>query len=229
MADTTRTKRSAAEVAATLRREIGDAKYLHNERLPPERDLSHAFGVARGTVREALRQLEEMNYVERRAGSGTYVIYKGHDHAPTVTETTRPLELVDARFALEPHICRLAVLEATDRDLERAEAVLRIMENCKGDTAVFAGADEAFHHLLAEFSRNSLLIWMMKKVTEVRSHAQWGQMRWLTLNDRMIEKYNREHRAILDAIRAREPERAAQCMKDHLSAARESLIRAAQT
>ena len=227
--ETTRKKRGATEVVATLRRDISDAKYLHNERLPPERELSDSFGVARGTLREALRQLEDMDYVERRAGSGTYVTYKGHDHAPTVTETTRPLELVDARFALEPHICRLAVLEATDRDLDRAEQVLRVMEGCDGDTAIFAQADEAFHHLLAEFTRNSLLIWMMKKVTEVRSHAQWGQMRWLTLNDKMIAKYNKEHRAILEAIRAREPERAAQSMKDHLSAARESLMRAAQT
>jgi len=45
----------------------------------------------------------------------------------------------------------------------------------------------------------------------------------------MIAGYNREHRAIFNAIRDREPESAAQAMKDHLSAARDSLMKAAQT
>lgn len=221
-------KRNAAEVVAALRRDIADSKYLPNERLPAERDLSDAFGVARGTLREALRQLEEMAYVERRAGSGTYVTFSD-DAPPKVTEATRPLELVDARFALEPHICRLVVLVATERDLLRVEQVMRRMETCNGDMAVFAEADEAFHFMLAEITRNPLLIWMMQKVADVRSHSQWAQMRSLTLSQSMIEGYNREHRAIYDALRAREPERAAQAMKDHLSAARDSLMKAAQT
>lgn len=221
-------KRNAAEVVAALRRDIADSKYLPNERLPAERDLSDAFGVARGTLREALRQLEEMAYVERRAGSGTYVIYND-DAKPKVTETTRPLELVDARFALEPHICRLAVLHSTDRDFTRLEQVMLRMENFGGDAAAFAEADEAFHMMLAEITRNPLLIWMMQKVADVRSHSQWSQMRSLTLTEVTIEGYNREHRAIIDAIRAREPEAAAQAMKDHLSAARNSLMKAAQT
>lgn len=224
--DTAPKKRGAADVVAALKREIADAKYLRNERLPPERDLSDSFGVARGTLREALRQLEEMNYVERRAGSGTYVVYDNEDSTPPVIETARPLELVDARFALEPHICRLAVLQATERDLERAELLLKRMEGCNGDPEIFAEADEEFHSLLAGFSRNALLIWMMEKVTEVRSHAQWSRMRTITLTGPMIEAYNRQHRAILDAIRARDPEMAAQNMKAHLSAARDSLMRA---
>jgi len=221
-------KRNAAEVVSALRRDIADSKYLQNERLPPERDLSDEFGVARGTLREALRQLEEMSYVERRAGSGTYVTF--NDNAPPkVTEATRPLELVDARFALEPHICRLAVLHATERDLVRAEKLILKMEGWDGNSDAFAEADEAFHFMLAEVTRNPLLIWMTQKVADVRNHAQWAQMRSLTLSNTMIEGYNREHRAILDAIRAREPERAAQAMKDHLAAARDSLMKAAQT
>lgn len=226
--DSANKKRNAAEVVAALRRDIADSKYLPNERLPAERDLSDAFGVARGTLREALRQLEEMAYVERRAGSGTYVTYND-DGPPKVTEATRPLELVDARFALEPHICRLVVLHATHRDLLKIDRILKRMENWSGDANAFSEADESFHFLLAETTRNPLLLFMMQKVADVRTHSQWAQMRSLTLSDSMIDGYNREHRAIFDAIRDREPERAAQAMKDHLSAARDSLMKAAQT
>ena len=221
-------KRNAAEVVAALRRDIADSKYLPNERLPAERDLSDAFGVARGTLREALRQLEEMAYVERRAGSGTYVTYND-DGFPKVTEATRPLELVDTRFALEPHICRLVVLHATGRDLLKIEQTLLKMEDWGGDANAFSEEDERFHLMLAETTRNPLLVWMVQKVADVRTHSQWARMRNLTLSDSMIDGYNREHRAIFDAIRDREPERAAQAMKDHLSAARDSLMKAAQT
>ncbi len=224
----TKTKNSASDLLAILRREIVEGRYGHNERLPAERELAERFGVARGTLREALRQLEQTGFVERRPGSGTYVVYIDEDTPRAVVETTRPIDLVDARFALEPHICRLAVLQATVRDFERAEAILRRMETCGGNIDIFAEADEAFHMTLAEITGNPMIKWMMTQVSKVRGHTQWAHVRNKTLNDEMIARYNREHRDILDAIRAREPELAAERMKDHLGDARMSLMRVTQ-
>ena len=215
---------STSDVAAALRRQITSARYHTHERLPSERALAEEFGVARGTLREALRQLEEMELVERRAGSGTYVIYSDATHAESIIETTRPLELVDARFAIEPHMCRLAVLHATDRDLQKAEEAMRRMELSGGDSALFAAGDAAFHLALAEATHNSLLTWMVRRVNEVRGHSQWLKMRELTLNQIVIERYNAQHRVIIEAIRARAPEEAAKAMRTHLSEARQSLV-----
>ncbi len=64
---------NAADIAGTLRRQITSAQFAQDDRLPPERSLAEQFGVARGTVREALKRLEETGFVERRPGSGTYV------------------------------------------------------------------------------------------------------------------------------------------------------------
>jgi len=50
--------RGASEVMSELRRDIAIAKHLYDERLPSERDLSEGFGVARGTLRAALKHLE---------------------------------------------------------------------------------------------------------------------------------------------------------------------------
>jgi len=222
-------KLGAPDLAAVLRREISEGHFGHNERLPAERDLARRFGVARGTVREALRQLEELTYVERRPGSGTYVIYVDENTPRAVVEMTRPIDLVDARFALEPHICRLAVLQATVRDFERADAILRQMENCGADVEAFAEGDEAFHMMLADVTGNPMIRWMMTQVCKVRGHTQWAQVRTLTLDSEMIARYNREHRGILDAIRAREPELAAERMKAHLGEARLSLMQVTQT
>ena len=220
----------AAGLAAALRREIVDGTLLFRDALPSERRLSELHGVSRGTVREALAMLEREKLVETRRGSGTYVVY-GEDPAPrsTLFEAARPLELIDARFALEPHICRLAVLHATGADLERAEDLLRIMETCTSDPVAFSIADVRFHTLLAESTTNPLLLWMVSQLNDVRNRDQWAQMRTMTLNPETIMVYNAQHRQVVEAIRDRRPEQAAEAMKRHLEAARLSLTRAAQT
>ena len=58
-----------------IREDIKAGSFLHNDRLPPERELAERFDAARGTIREALKRLEESGWVVRRAGSGTYVTY----------------------------------------------------------------------------------------------------------------------------------------------------------
>ncbi|MEL7470048.1 MAG: FadR/GntR family transcriptional regulator [Pseudomonadota bacterium] len=216
---------NARDITLDLRRQITNAHYSMDARLPPERTLSEEYGVARGTVREALKTLEDMGFVERRAGSGTYVTYASGSPTASVIETTRPLELVDARFALEPHMVRLAVLHATEADLERAETHLAVMES-GSESRRFADTDEQFHLALADAARNPMIRWMMEKTHEVRSHAQWARMRTLTLNPAIITKYNRQHRAIVNAIRSRDAEAAAQAMRDHLDTARRSLVEA---
>jgi len=218
---------NAADIAGALRKQIASSRFARNDRLPPERSLADQFGVARGTVREALKQLEESGFVQRRAGSGTYVIYSEQDETRSIVETTRPLELIDARFAVEPQMVRLAVLHATEFDLAKAEAHLVAMENCGGSAETFAEADDRFHLALAQCSQNALIVWMMQKMHEVRSHTQWARMRTITLEPGIIALYNRQHRAIVDAIRARDAEAAGRVMKEHLETARRSLVEAA--
>ena len=220
-------RQGAAEIATALRRDIRDGRLEAGERLPPERVLADALGVARGTVREALTQLAEQGLLETRPGSGSYVRQSASRAAEAVIEQARPLELIDARFALEPHLCRLAVLHARPVEIDAMEALLETMERSVGDPDAFAEADRAFHTLLAETAGNPLLVWMVGQVSSVREEDQWARMRRLTLDAATIGHYNLQHRAIVEAIRAREPERAAARMKAHLESARLSLTRAA--
>ena len=136
--------------------------------------------------------------------------------------------MIDARFALEPHICRLNVLHGRKSDFDQLEALCEQMEASVKDPGGFAEADALFHKLLAETTGNALLIWIIGQINTVRSRDEWTRMRHLTLNETIINQYNAEHRQILNAIRTREPERAASLMKEHLETARLSLTRAAQ-
>jgi len=222
-------KRGSAEVAALLRTEIRRGTIAAQERLPPERNLGEAYQVARGTIRGALSQLAREGLVEIRPNSGTYVIAANPEALNPVVENASPLELIDTRFALEPHVCRLAVLHGRQEDLEKAEGLLTQMDQCLGDPARFSTLDIAFHTLLAEVTGNRLLIWIIAQINSVRNQEQWAKMRRLTLNEETITNYNKHHRDILNAIRARKPELAATIMKKHLESARLSLTRAAST
>jgi GntR family uxuAB operon transcriptional repressor len=219
----------AAEVAGALRREIARGALATHDRLPPERVLARDYGVARGTVREALNQLSSEGLVEIRPGSGSYVALEAHDQPNAVVSNAGPLELIDARFALEPHICRLAVLRARQQDFEKMERLMERMEASEQDPIAFSIADMDFHTVLAQTTGNGLLIWIVSQISSVRNQEQWSRVLESTLNPEIIAEYNIQHRAVVEAIKRREPEPAAALMKEHLETARLSLTRAAAT
>ncbi len=221
-------KVGAGDIAVYVRRRIAGGELLNGERLPPERAFAEQFGVSRGTVRDALRRLEEAGFVEKRPGSGTYVAYCEVETA-SVARSTSPLELIDTRYALEPQIVRLAVLNATERALAKAERALEVMERSEHDADGFAVGDEAFHLALAECTRNAMLVWITERVSEVRNNAEWARMRQLTLSRTTIRRYNAQHREVFEAVRRRDAERAYRAMRLHLDFARQSLIDAASS
>lgn len=227
MNESGKTRVGAAEVAKALRDSIRHDELKVFERLPSERVLAENYGVSRGTVREALNRLTDEGLVEIRAGSGTYVTYSGNKDGTQVIANAGPLELIDTRFALEPHICRLVVLHGQENDFRKLDACLDRMEQHIEEPKRFSEADTEFHTTLAEATRNSLLIWIIGQINSVRGQDQWARMRRITLGPEIIRKYNQQHRLILEAIRERDPERAAMLMKDHLETARQSLMRSA--
>ncbi len=225
-------KSGSADIAAKLRRDILDGTLRCHDRLPAERDLAGIHGVSRGTIRQAIVSLQDEGLVETRRSSGTFVTHADLESSFTAYElfaNARPLELVDARFALEPHVCRLAVLHGRRAEFDMLEDLLSQMESNLDDPIAFAEADGQFHEALAQATGNSLLVWLVSRVNLVRHQNEWKRMREATLNRQTIIRYNHQHRQIMNAIRAREPERAAMLMKEHLETARLSLTRAAAT
>lgn len=222
-------RKGSPEIALEMRRAIEAGRYRRFERLPASRRMAADFGVARNTLRDALNQLEKEGLLETRPGSGTYVTAREPELVPNALEEASPLELIDARFALEPHICRLCVLHGKREDFDLLEQLCLRMEGAQGDAQSFAEADTEFHRTLAMATRNNLLIWLIGQINTVRSLEEWTRMRHLTLDSQIIGLYNLQHREILNAIRTREPERAAAKMKEHLETARLSLTRALST
>jgi DNA-binding FadR family transcriptional regulator len=218
------TARGAAAIAARLHEAILKGTHAHGERLPAERHLAEHFGTSRSTVREALRQLEEMALVTRRIGSGTFVNHPAEPGEGRVAENTSPLQLIEVRQAVEPHMARMAVAHATARDLDALADALAALEGCAADQEVFSNADERFHLALAEATDNPLMVWLYRQINAVRGHAQWGEMKRKILTRDNIDLYNAQHRTLYEAIRRRDIAAAVRCIDQHLDKARRDLL-----
>ncbi len=214
----------SAAIAARLRRAILDGNYADGERLPAERDLAQHFDASRSTVREALRRLEELHLVTRRIGSGTFVNHKPALDESNIAEVTSPIVLIEVRLAIEPQMARLVVVNATARDLERLGEALRRVESCGDDRELFSRADEQFHLMLAECTRNPLMVWLYRQINDVRSHAQWDGMKDKILTEARISEYNQQHRELYTALCNRDVDAAVEIISAHLEKARGDLL-----
>ena len=215
---------TASSIAARIRRFIIDGDYAYGERLPSERALAEQFGAARGTVRAALKHLEETNIVASRTGSGTFVRYRGHVDREDVASLTSPLKLIDVRLAVEPPIVRLAVMHANSQDLQRMAEYLEELESAADDANKFSRADEAFHLCLAESTRNPLMLWLYRHINDIRGHSQWSARKDKILTRQRIHEYNVQHRALYTAIVSRDIDMAERVMNEHLAKARSDLL-----
>ncbi len=207
---------TTSQVAAQLKRRIFSGLYDFEERLPAERQLAEEFEVSRGTLRSALDLLERQKLVVRKMGSGTFVSYRKPDEQDEIANLTSPVEMIEVRIAIEPQMARLAIANASSRDLEALNHALLLCESCENDAEAFARADTAFHMALARCTRNKLMFWLYQRISEVRSNSQWQTMKNHLLTRQRIVDYNREHRAIYEAIISRDAQQAVKIIKSHL-------------
>ena len=116
------------------------------------------FGAARNTVRKAIARLAEDGLIHRTIGSGTYVAANAPATATIASsQSVSPLDVLEARMAVEPGFSDLLVARATEEDFARMEDLLDRLERAK-DQQSFREAGYAFHLEIARATRNPLLV-----------------------------------------------------------------------
>src|SRR6056297_3128640 len=101
---------------------INEGDLIPGQRLPPERELSEELGVSRTSIREALRALETMGYLESKVGVGGGTYVKEVTFSNIVSPFSATLlqnddfivELLEVRLVLEIEVARLAATRRTD-------------------------------------------------------------------------------------------------------------------
>lgn len=218
-----RAHRLAEEIRAHFTGAIATHEMVVGHRLPSEREIGTAFGASRSVVRAALDGLERAGLVERKPGSGTYVCEAAQPAVPEAAETETfqppligPIDVLEARRIVEPHYVDLVVTRATEDDFERMLNRLRALEAAV-DQVQFKKAAYLFHIEIARATRNPLIIFIQEMIMAARARAGWSTLLMLHDSDTAREKHLEEFRAIYDALRARDRNRAAKAMEEMLS------------
>ncbi|MFI6118259.1 FadR/GntR family transcriptional regulator [Streptomyces sp. NPDC051064] len=206
----TSTRRSALadQVIAQLRNQITTGEWPVGSRIPTEPELVEQLGVARNTVREAVRALAHNGLLDIRQGSGTYVVatseLAGVMHRRFADAD--PRHVAELRSTLESSAARLAALRRTDRDLRQLDALMVRREEtwASGDTEAFVAADATLHLAVVAASHNDVL-------TEL--YADLNDLLRDYLRDDVGSKLGpqelMDHARLVEAIRAGDAETAA--------------------
>jgi DNA-binding FadR family transcriptional regulator len=195
-------------------------------RLPTERTLAVEFGVTRTMVRHALAVLEAEGLISREVGRGTFLTPAdasgGRSRVGEASEVS-PADVMAARQLIEPQVLPLVVAYATQRDFDELRRCV-VGGGAAQSASEFEAWDYALHHAIVAASRNQLLVSMYGMVERARDGEIWGNMkiRSDTRERRVI--YQADHVEIVEAICARELDRATAAMDRHLTRVQANLL-----
>lgn len=191
------------QIREYLVKAILNGEYKAGDRIVETR-VAQQLRVSQGAVREALREMEWMGFLESQPFSGTYV------KDLSVADLQ---EMYPVRAALEALGARLAAPRLTDEQLDElawmVDEMIRVSE--AGDTRKMVELNFAFHQTIMNASNNSVLIhaWSMFQF------SYWTTVSTAELFEDMVH-LARRHLPVLEALRARDSELAAQSMHEHI-------------
>ena len=190
--------------------EVGELKA--GDRLN-ENALATKLGVSRGPIREACRGLEQSGLVHVIVNRGVFVREISNHEAA---------ELYDIRAALYALAGRLLAPKITKKQVTELRRMVSQMEDAadKGELNVFYPLNVRFHEAIVQFSGNGRLLSIS---TSVHREMHLFRRRTLDMPGRM-KISNAEHRAIVDALAAKDSNATAQLMEDHVLKSRELLF-----
>ena len=189
------------EVAELLRQRIF-ARELEPGSWIDELRISEALGISRTPLREALKVLAAEGLVTMKVRRGAYVTEVSEKDLRDVYHLLALLESDAARVVAE---------RATTEQLAQIQALHQDLENAANDRDRFFQINEAFHLLLLELADNR---WRDQMVVDLRKVMKLNRHSSLFKQGR-IEQSMAEHRAIVQALVARQPELAAERMSAH--------------
>ena len=206
-------------VVADIKEMIMSGEYKIGEKLPTEMKLCDQMGVSRTCVREAIRVLQAIGYVEIRPGKGAFVAnyQKSTDNSSLWydVEGVKFYDFMEVRMAIETLSVRLAVERATDKQIrELREIHTSFVEATeKRDMLKMIMLDELFHTKIITFTNNQLLININKQLLD-RFRIYRGD----SFTNKMVYKNAVEpHERILLCFEMRNPSSAVEEMRKHLN------------
>jgi GntR family transcriptional repressor for pyruvate dehydrogenase complex len=196
------------------------------DRLPPERELCQQFGIARTSLREALKAMELVGMLDSRVGDGTFVCprseflsrpllwaFTGADHEELV-------EIMEARTAVEETLAGLAAERASPEEISGIKSTVAQMRDAIAAGASILEADMSFHLAVATAAHNEVLrnaVQLLRNITR-----QW--LKYKVQMPNVAASVLKRHEAVYRAIAAGKPNAARLAMRKHLEETQQLVI-----
>jgi GntR family transcriptional regulator, transcriptional repressor for pyruvate dehydrogenase complex len=200
----------------------------NGQMLPASADLAERYGVSRTVVREAIADLSGRGILRRGQGRETLVVSPGQEQLGglllyrTLHDGVSSEEVQETRRAVESITSGLAAARRTPEQLDALSEALSDMRASTTDNE-FHDADVRFHNILAQASRNRLILLVFEGiealVREVRLRATAGRR----MRGESFDSVIAAHAAIYEAVERRDPRQAETAMLVHLRQTEEGL------
>jgi len=195
------------------------------ERLPSERELSDKLGVSRPSLREAIADLQHSGLLVSRAGAGIFVAdVLGSAFSPALsrlfaTHDEAVFDYIDFRRDMEGLAAERAARLATETDLRVIDAVFQKMlaAHSKRNPKDEAALDAEFHLAIIEASHNVIMLHMMRSMYQLLREGVFYNRQIMFKQRTTREDLLAQHRAINDALQARNPKAARAAVEAHLN------------
>lgn len=219
------TRRNVTEqVLEYLKEQISQGRWGYGEKIDSENRLSYELQVSRASVRHAIQQLIALGVLESFQGKGTFVKTLPEDvmmkKLGNIYLNKDLHTLAEFRNIVESAACRKATDRITEEVLEQMETLVRRMEQGESSIEEFTGDDRDFHNYILAASGNCMIVESMRGVAEEirRQHCAFHTPQTM----RRAAEY---HRWILEAMRSKNRELAAELMAQHLTLVEEEICK----
>ena len=222
-----------AEVAEKIEKQIRNSDLSVGTQLPSERKLADQYHVSRNVVRRALSQLCERELIELKPGDGAYVTYRCDEKTllhivalknMMINNDITFLEALEVRQMLEVAIVKKCVSYMDSEKMVLLEGIYDKMEEYHGsrDIEQFVKCDTQFHDSLARCIPNPMFHLLLQ--TYMNIVPDFSVMsRTLNVVFFDTQSTQEEHRTILDALYARDEDKAERAMLEHMRKIRRDL------
>jgi len=213
------------DVVEQIQEAIVSGKLKAGDQLPPERELKEQFTISRGTLREALRVLEQKGLIEIRTGVAGGSIVKGVS-TQQVSESLDLLirykkvslqNLAEFRVGLEGDVAAHAAERATADDIARLRALLAkaaaYLDKGPEYWDSFIRTDEEIHLAIAETTHNPLFISVLATLSH-NIHTYYES--YLPMEEPLLWENHQDIVNLVTAIESRRPDEARTIAQDHV-------------
>ncbi len=208
MFDSVKSNKVSQHITEQIRNAIFDGRLKPGDKLPSEKVLIEKFKVSKATLREALRSLEVLGFLEIRKGVSGGAFVTEVDMTTARDSFTNFLlfknlslkDLSEVRLLLEPYIAEKATFSIKKEDLRRLEELIRESEKVVGNNVGFESRkiEIEFHRIIASITGNPILMFILDFVENLLIDTKEILKPGKEFSGKVLRAHKRIYKGLLD-------------------------------